>query len=430
MSLQPQMLQGRLPLLFAKIRRLLIRRGGRDGIRMLARQFRVDPSDSSQICANREAFEAVLAECGVVLTASELDTLYDHFNVAGDQSVGVLEFLAALRGQVPPRRRAWITRTWRSLPKSAGAVPLETLHGQFQADRHPDVLAGRVATDEIVSAFQESFNYETCPDGQITKEDFESHYAGVSAGIDSDEHFALMMNNVWRLGATKRTMNSAATVSSACGLDGQSVMPLEQSPEQRGQAVLARRREEEMSKLAERIRAEVLDRPCGLRGLGQCFRLLDRNSDGFLLSADFKLGIQQYGLAFSDEDWNLMLASFDLDGDDHIFYEELLLMLRGDLPPRRKKVIERAFSMFSWDDDGRVAAQELTDRFHVYRNPVVVKGKRTAEQVAEDFATAFHPSNAVNGSITYEEFEEYFAGVSLLVANDKHYEIMLLNAWK
>jgi hypothetical protein len=37
------------------------------------------------------------------------------------------------------------------------------------------------------------------PDHIVTKEDFEEYYNNVSASIDDDAYFSLMMNNAWNL---------------------------------------------------------------------------------------------------------------------------------------------------------------------------------------------------------------------------------------
>jgi len=37
------------------------------------------------------------------------------------------------------------------------------------------------------------------PDHIVTKEEFEEYYNCVSASIDDDSYFALMMNNAWNL---------------------------------------------------------------------------------------------------------------------------------------------------------------------------------------------------------------------------------------
>ena len=39
----------------------------------------------------------------------------------------------------------------------------------------------------------------TKADGQITLEEFVEYYTNISASIDNEEYFALMMNNSWNL---------------------------------------------------------------------------------------------------------------------------------------------------------------------------------------------------------------------------------------
>ncbi len=39
----------------------------------------------------------------------------------------------------------------------------------------------------------------TQADGQVTLEEFTEYYTNISASIDNDEYFALMMNNSWNL---------------------------------------------------------------------------------------------------------------------------------------------------------------------------------------------------------------------------------------
>jgi len=43
------------------------------------------------------------------------------------------------------------------------------------------------------------------PDHIVTKDEFEEYYNNVSASIDRDDYFALMMNNAWNLDGSKVT---------------------------------------------------------------------------------------------------------------------------------------------------------------------------------------------------------------------------------
>ena len=42
-------------------------------------------------------------------------------------------------------------------------------------------------------------------DGRITPDEFIEYYTNISASIDNDEYFALMMNNSWNLSGDSST---------------------------------------------------------------------------------------------------------------------------------------------------------------------------------------------------------------------------------
>lgn len=43
------------------------------------------------------------------------------------------------------------------------------------------------------------------PDHIVTKEEFEEYYNNISASIDNDQYFELMMNNAWKINDGDRT---------------------------------------------------------------------------------------------------------------------------------------------------------------------------------------------------------------------------------
>ena len=68
---------------------------------------------------------------------------------------------------------------------------------------HPEVKSGKRTEDEVITEFMETFEqhhntiHGTKADGIITPDEFLEYYAHVSANIDSDAYFELMMSNAW-----------------------------------------------------------------------------------------------------------------------------------------------------------------------------------------------------------------------------------------
>lgn len=64
---------------------------------------------------------------------------------------------------------------------------------------NPDFENGRKTEDEILSTFLSKFEGKNSIDGQLTKDEFIDYYSGVSASIDEDLYFDLMMRKAWKL---------------------------------------------------------------------------------------------------------------------------------------------------------------------------------------------------------------------------------------
>lgn len=94
-----------------------------------------------------------------------------------------------------------------------GVLSLEDIKGTYNAKFHPDVKAGKKTEDEVLTEFLETFenHYSTITgavnDGVITPQEFIEYYTHISANIDNDAYFELMMSNVWNLNSKN---NSAA----------------------------------------------------------------------------------------------------------------------------------------------------------------------------------------------------------------------------
>ena len=66
---------------------------------------------------------------------------------------------------------------------------------------------------EFLQTFESHHNTcsSTAPDHIVTREEFEEYYNNISASIDNDQYFELMINNAWKMNEGDRTYGKGWT---------------------------------------------------------------------------------------------------------------------------------------------------------------------------------------------------------------------------
>ena len=84
---------------------------------------------------------------------------------------------------------------------------------KYDASKHPDVIAGKKSANDVLREFLDTFDVGGVVDGKVTKEEFANYYANISASIDNDEYFELMMRNAWHIAGGNNTANKRVLVT-------------------------------------------------------------------------------------------------------------------------------------------------------------------------------------------------------------------------
>jgi Ca2+-binding EF-hand superfamily protein len=143
---------------------------------------------------------------------SEIKVLYAYFDYDRSGSVDYDEFLRTLRGPMNPNRKKLVAQAYNKLDKDrSGYIDINDIKGVYNATKHPDVLNGKKTEEQILLEFLETFETHhslrnnNAPDHVVTKDEFEEYYNNISASIDNDQYFELMMNNAWKINDGDRT---------------------------------------------------------------------------------------------------------------------------------------------------------------------------------------------------------------------------------
>jgi len=190
--------RGNVSTLLASLKQKLAARGVR-GIVGLARRFKImDDDGSNTICLSE--FRKAMRECALDLSDDEIRQLFQHFDKDQSGSVDYDEFLLGLRGSLNPRRRGLVQLVFSRLDKNGnGIVEPEEILDKYDATQHPDVKAGRRSANEVLQEFLDTFDVGGEVDGKVTANEFENYYNNISASIDEDDYFELMIRNAWHV---------------------------------------------------------------------------------------------------------------------------------------------------------------------------------------------------------------------------------------
>ena len=127
--------------------------------------------------------------------------MFDVFDEDRNGFIDLNELLLGLQGELNDRRKQFIQQAFRSLDTDgSGVISLDEIMRVYDFTQSPDVRAGKKTVQEAAKEFAAHWETNTASvDGDVTYEEFERYYRGVSASIDRDDYFELMMRNAWRI---------------------------------------------------------------------------------------------------------------------------------------------------------------------------------------------------------------------------------------
>jgi len=157
----------------------------------------MDTNDDRRIGV--EELQIALEHYGLPLSRDESEKLIHTIDKDKSGKVSITEFLLAIRGTINQRRQQMIDMAYGVLDKTGnGVITIDDIVGTYNVKHDPDVLAGTIPPDQALETFLSQFD-TIDKDGVVSKQEFTDYYRNVSASIDNDDYFELMIRNAWHI---------------------------------------------------------------------------------------------------------------------------------------------------------------------------------------------------------------------------------------
>ena len=157
------------------------------------------------------------------------------------------------------------------------------------------------------------------------------------------------------------------------------------------------------------------------------------NNSGISLD-DLHSIFQEMRINISLSDLSVLFNVLNGNENKIISSEQLINLIKGNLDERRKLYIIGIFANLDTEKKGEVTINFLKSKYNAKKHPDVLNGTKSQEEAFEQFCYSLDLYCELyglqkNGSLSFENFVDYYSGVSSCIPDDVYFEDMLNGVW-
>ena len=142
--------------------------------------------------------------------------------------------------------------------------------------------------------------------------------------------------------------------------------------------------------------------------------------------------IDQMELQINQDDLINFYSILDYTQSNKVATEEILRLIKGEIPEQRKILIVSKFSLMDKEKTGIIPIALVKDVYNFKFHPDAFLGKKTCEEIYKEFLYTFDIFCELKGlkeEISYKDFIDYYTPISASILNDNYFDDIIYGVW-
>jgi hypothetical protein len=138
--------------------------------------------------------------------------LFKYLDRNNSDAINIDEFMAGIRAGMSYERKSMVRQVWDRIDRNhQEGLKFDQMKLYHDFKHHPEVVDGTLTEIEAEELFCEHFAEGIVAGGHVTWHEFLDYYKAISAIVEDDYDFELLLRNSWSVPMSPRSVSSATT---------------------------------------------------------------------------------------------------------------------------------------------------------------------------------------------------------------------------